>query len=243
MGGLKEKLTDYKNFWLIWLSCAGQEKGISLFRIQTTWGIQTNYLYHREASLGNPLFKLMTEQGYTETVGKKIRPRFEWIPEYVNLLFHGEKPTGGWSPELGVKGKWPLVQPFMEKHRRFIFDLDNLRVLYKSDKDMMGLYGRYIFQHIFLYVLFSNLVAFSKRYHAEIVTRMISTSLSLGTGADVLNYMYHLHSQIGGAVISRCWWRTRRSWRRCFARSNGDGMVGLGRKYILRNDRIIQLVE
>ncbi|MBN2330931.1 MAG: hypothetical protein JXC85_03880 [Candidatus Aenigmarchaeota archaeon] len=199
MGTLKEKLTDYKNFWLIWLSCAGHEKGISLFRIQTTWGIQTNYLYHKEAGLGKPLFKLMAEQGYMDIAGNKIRPKFEWIPDYVSHLFHMEKPTSGWSPELAVKGGWPLVQPFMERRRTFFFDLDNLRILYKSDKDMLGTHGRYVFQHIFLYVLFSNLVLFSKRYHAEIVTRMISTSLSLGTGADVLNYMYHLHSQIGGS--------------------------------------------
>lgn len=199
MGRIKEKLTDYKNFWLIWLSCAGQENGISLFRIQTTWGIQTNYLYHKETGLGKPLFKLMAEQGYVDIIGNKIRPKFEWIPAYISHLFRGEKPTSGWSPELAVNGRWPLVQPFMEKRRGFIFDLDNLRIMYRSDRDMLGTYGRYVFQHIFLYVLFSNLVAFSKRYHAEIVTRMISTSLSIGTGADVLNYMYHLHSQIGGS--------------------------------------------
>ncbi len=200
MGKLKERLTDYKNFWTIWLSCAGQEPGISLFRIQTTWGIQTNYLYHREAGLGRPLFKLMTERGFIEIIGNKIKPKLGWIPGYVNELFHHDKPVGGfWSPELVVKNKWPLVQAFIEKHRKYLFDLDNLMILYRSDKDMLGIYGRYIFQHIFLYVLFSNLIAFSKRYNAEIVTRMISTAVSLGTGADVINYMYQLHSQIGGS--------------------------------------------
>ncbi len=200
MGRLKDKLTNYKNFWTIWLSCAGQERGVSLFRIQTTWGIQTNYLYHSEAGLGKPLFKLMAEQGFIEIVGKKIMPRFGWIPSYANGMFNEEKPTsGGWSPELVFRKKWPLVQAFMEKYRKYLFDLDNLRILYRSDKDVLGVYGRYIFQHIFLYVLFSNLLAFSKRYHAEIVTKMISTSISLGAGADVLNYMYHLHARIGGS--------------------------------------------
>jgi len=198
MGSLHEKVTDYKNFWLIWLSCAGQEKGISLFRIQTTWGIQTNYLYHDEAGLGKPLFKVMAEQGFIDITGNKIKPKFEWVPAYVKEHMGSEKPVGGyWSPELMIKDKWGTVSPFIEKYRKSLFDLGNLRVLYKDDKDVVGTYGRYVFQHIFLYVLFSNLIVFSKRYHAEIVSKMISTAVSLGTGADVLNYMYHLHSQIG----------------------------------------------
>ncbi len=201
MGRLKEKVTDYKNFWLIWLSCAGQENGVSLFRIQTTWGIQTNYLYHSEAGLGRPLFKLMAEKGFIEIVGKKIRPRFEWIGGYVENMFKHEKPVGGfWSPELVVRAKWSQVQYFMEKYRKYLFDTDNLRILYRGDKDVLGTYGRYFFQHAFLYVLFSNIISFSRRYHAEIVSKMIATAISLGTGADLLNYMYHLHSQIGGSA-------------------------------------------
>ena len=199
MGKLKERLTDYKNFWMIWLSCAGQEHGVSLFRIQATWGIQTNYLYHKEAGLGKPLFKLMAEQGFVEIVGNKIRPRFAWIPGYIAQLFKADKPAGGgWSPELVVKRKWPLIQAFIEGRRMQLFELDNLRILFRDDKDMLGAYGRYIFQYVFLYVLFSNLISFSKKYHAEIVMKMLSTAVSLGTGADVLNYMYQLHSHIGG---------------------------------------------
>ena len=197
MGKLKGRLTDYKNFWLIWLSCAGQEKGISLFRIQSKWGIQTNYLYHKEAGLGRPLFKLMEEKGFITIIGNKIRPRFEWIPGYVEQMFKSEKPAGGgWSRELVVKRKWPLVQAFIERHSGSLFDLENLRILYRDDKDVLGTYGRYVFQHVFLYVLFSNLITFSKKYNAEIVTKMISTAVSLGAGADVLNYMYQLHSHI-----------------------------------------------
>jgi hypothetical protein len=200
MGRIKEKLADYKNFWLIWLSCAGSDKGVSLLRIQTMWGIQTNYLYHNEAGLGKPLFRLMAEQGFIEIKGKKLRPRFEWVPAHVAGLFHSEKPAGGfWSPELLVKDKWPLVQAFVEKYRKHIFDPDNLRVLFRGDRDTLGIHGRYVFQYIFLYILFSNLVAFSKLYHAGIVTRMISTAVSLCGGADALNYMYQLHSQIGGS--------------------------------------------
>ena len=201
MGSTKEKLTDYKNFWLIWLSAAGHEKGISLFRIQTTWGIQTNYLYHTEAGLGKPLFKIMEEQGFIEISGNKIKARFGWIGDYVNGLFAMEKPAGGfWSPELVVKDKWPKIQPFMEKYRNQFFDIHSLRILYKEDKDVLGTYGRYIFMHIFLYALFSNLVQFSKRYHADIVSRMLSTVISLGTGADVLSYSYQLHAQLGSAA-------------------------------------------
>ena len=122
MGKAKAKLTDYKNFWLIWLSSAGQEKGISLFRIQSTWDIKTNYLYHNEAMIQKPLFKLMEEERFIEVVGNKIKARFDWIPEYVNELFHSEKPVGGfWSPELVVKDKWPRVQVFMEKYRKYLF--------------------------------------------------------------------------------------------------------------------------
>jgi len=200
MGRLKMRLTDYKNFWLIWLSCAGQEKGISLFSIQTTWGIQTNYLYHKEAGPGKPIFKPMEEQGFIEIIGNKIRPKFGWVPEYVSQQLHQEKPAGGfWSPELVLRDRWPQVQPFMESRRGQFFDLQNLRLLSRNDKDVLGLYGKYIFQYIFLYVLFSNFIAFSKRYHAEVVTKMISTALSFGSGADVLSYMYQLHSQLGAA--------------------------------------------
>jgi len=200
MGKLKAKLTDYKNFWLIWLSCAGQEKGISLFRIQTLWGIQTNYLYHKEAGLGRPIVRIMEDQGYVSMIGNRINPRFEWIPQFIASQFQSDKPAGGfWSPELVMKGRWPQVQEFMQFQRKHFFDHDNLRILYRGEKDVLGIFGRYVFQHVFLYVMFSNLIAFSKRYHAEIVAKMISTSVSLGSGADVLSYMYQLHSQIGGS--------------------------------------------
>ncbi len=200
MGKLKEKLTDYKNFWLIWLSAAGQENGISLFKIQSMWDIKTNYLYHNEAGIGKPLVKLMEEQRYLDIVGNKIKPRFEWIPDYVYGIFKNEKPVGGfWSPELVIKEKWQYVQPFMTAYRKYLFESTNLRTLYRADRDTLGTYGRYIFIHVFLYVLFSNIIAFSKKYNAEIVSKMIATSLSLGTGTDMLNYMYELHSTIGGS--------------------------------------------
>jgi hypothetical protein len=200
MGRIKDKLTDYKNFWLIWISAAGQKEGISIFKIQTTWDIKTNYLYHNEASLGKPLFKLMEEQRYIDIVSKKIKPRFEWIPEYVYGIFQTEKTVGGfWSPQLVLKERWKYVQPFMEAYRKHLFDLSNLRKLYRDDRDALGIYGRYIFLHVFLYVIFSNIIAFSKKYSAEIVSKMIATTLSLGTGADLLNYMYELHSTIGGS--------------------------------------------
>lgn len=200
MGKIKEKLTDYKNFWLIWLSCAGQKEGISLFRIQAVWDIKTNYLYHNEAGIRKPLFRLMEEERYIDIVGNRIKARFEWIPEYIYGLFMTEKPMGGfWSPELVVKEKWKYVQPFMESYRKYFFELSNLRILYRGSRDMLGAYGRYIFLHVFLYVLFSNMITFSRKYSAEIVSKMIATMLSLGTGADLLNYMYELHSTIGGS--------------------------------------------
>jgi hypothetical protein len=200
MGRLKEKLTDYKNFWLIWISAAGQENGISLFRIQSNWDIKTNYLYHDETGLGKPLFRLMEEQRYIDIVGKKIKARFDWVPEHVNSIFRKEKPVGGfWSPELVLKEKWQFVQPFMQAYRKYFFELANLRILYRADRDTLGTYGRYIFLHVFIYVLFSNIIAFSKKYNADVVSKMAATLLSLGSGADLLNYMYELHSTIGGS--------------------------------------------
>jgi hypothetical protein len=201
MGKLKAKLTDYKNFWLIWLSCAGQENGTSLFRIQSMWDIKTNYLYHNEAVIKKPLFRLMEEEKYIEISGNKIKARFDWIPAYIAESFKEGKATGGyWSPALIVKSRWASVQPFMERHRKQFFDPDNLRLLYRGDRDMLGTYGKFVFQHVFLYVVFSNIIAFSRRYSADIVTKMMATAVSLGSGADVLNYMYQLHSTIGGST-------------------------------------------
>ena len=200
MGKIKEKLTDYKNFWLIWISAAGQENGISLFRIQSAWDIKTNYLYHNEAGLGKPLFKLMEQERYIDMAGNKIKARFEWIPQYIIESLAGEKPVGGyWSPEIMIDEKWPFVHPFMQKYRKYFFDMTNLRTLYRGNRDVVGTYGRYVFQHVFLYVLFSNIISFAKRYNASVVSKMVATCISLGSGADVLNYMYELHSTIGGS--------------------------------------------
>jgi hypothetical protein len=200
MGKLKERITEYKNFWLIWLSCAGQENGMSLFRMQSTWDIKTNYLYHNEAVIKKPLFKVMEEEGYVTISGNKIKAKFDWIPAYVAETFAGEKASGGyWSPSLVMKSRWPAVQPFMERHRKQFFDPVNLRILYRDDRDTLGIYGKYIFHTVFLYVMFSNMVAFSKRYGADIVTRMLSTAVSLSGGPDALNYMYQLHTTMGGS--------------------------------------------
>ena len=46
---VKEKVTDYKNFWLIWINCAGKkEKGDS-----RTWGIGLVNLGRLQAAMGD----------------------------------------------------------------------------------------------------------------------------------------------------------------------------------------------
>lgn len=192
----KQNLTDYKNFWLIWLNCAGkQDKGDSLFQIQTKWGIRTNYLYHNETSLGKPLYTRMLKDGYLVKEGPKLKPVFSWIPDYVKSM---AGPTTGdkWFPSTLVTGRWQLIQRFIEENAHILFSEQALRILYKDDRDVLGLSGRRVFHDIFLYVLFSNLILFTKKYKADIVMRIISTSISIFSDRDLLNYIRHLHSQL-----------------------------------------------
>ncbi len=191
------KLTDYKNFWLIWLSCASKPNGMSLFNVQTEWGIRTNYLYHKEAGLGKPLFQCMIEQKYIKKEGKLLKPEFEWIKEHVKSRYSGASGTQtAWSPEIVINEKWPMIQGFIEKYHSILFDLKNLRVLYK-DKEMIGRGGHDIFIDIFAYVLFSNMISFFRKYKADLVSRIASTIISFSSGKNLLNYIHQLNVQIG----------------------------------------------
>ncbi len=192
----KEKVTGYKNFWLIWLSCAGKpQEGDSLFHIQTSWGIQTNYLYHNEAGLGRPLYTRMIRDGYLAKSGTRLKALHAWIPSYVNGmagLTTGDK----WCPSSLIKSRWAPVQRFIEEHSETLFSPEALRILYKGDRDLLGQTGRYIFNDIFLYVLFSNVILYAKKYKADIVMRIISTAISLFSERDLLNYMRYLHERL-----------------------------------------------
>jgi hypothetical protein len=192
----KEKLTDYKNFWLIWLNCAGKpDKGDSLFQIQVGWNIKTNYLYHNEAGLGKPLYTRMIRDDYLEKSGPRLKARFGWIPGYVKDLA-GVTTGDSWYPSTLITGKWPQIQRFIEENAPVLFSDEALRILYKNDRDLLGQTGRYIFNDIFLYVLFSNIILFAKRYKADIVMRIISTAISVFSERDLLNYMRHMHEKL-----------------------------------------------
>jgi len=192
----KKSLTGYKNFWLVWLNAAGEREGTSLFRIQTEWGVKTNYLYHIESGLGEPLFRQMIKQGYILKEGKRLKPLFGWIPDYMKGKYKGF-PKDSWTPDSLLVSKWGIVQKFMEKYHPVLFSLKNLKVLYRSDKEFVGKYGSDIFTDIFLYVLFSNMIVFCKKYKADIVSRIISTLISLSGERDLLNYIHSLDSELG----------------------------------------------
>ena len=196
----KEKLTDYKNFWLIWINCAGKpDSGDSLFQIQTKWGIRTNYLYHNETGLGRPLYTRMIKGGYLAKEGPRMKPMFGWIPKYVKEL-SGVSTGDSWYPSTLITSRWPAVQAFIEKNPGVLFGDEATKILYKNDRDLLGQTGRYVFNDIFLYVLFSNVVLFTKKYKADIVMRIISTAISIFSERDLLNYMRYLHERLFRSV-------------------------------------------
>jgi hypothetical protein len=187
------KLTDYKNFWLIWLSAAGRPQGVSLFSIQNDWGIKTNYLYHGEAGIGKPLYSAMIREGFLEKQGKKLKAKFGWIPDFVKEKYHPDGHVDYWIPYSMVSTKWPQVQVFIEKNAQTLFDIKNVRILYRNDRDVLGDYGQHIFSDVFIFVLFSNLTVFCKKYKAEIVMRILLTTFSVFADRDLMNYMRHLN--------------------------------------------------
>ena len=192
----KSRLTDYKNFWLIWINSAGKREGISLFNIQTEWGVKTNYLYHNEVGLGAPLFRVMIRKNYITKEGKRLKAKFEWIPEYIRERFSMNGGEGLWFPDSLLRVKWGTVQKFIEKYHPVLFDMENIKLLYKGDRELIGKSGPQIFTDIFLFVLFSNLRTFCKKYEADVVLRMMSTIISLSTERDLLNYIHKLDSEL-----------------------------------------------
>jgi hypothetical protein len=196
----KSKLTDYKNFWLIWINCAGKEEGVSLFRIQTDWDVKTNYLYHNEMGLGVPLFRSMIRENYITKEGKRLKAQFGWIPDFIREKYEGKGSEGLWFPDSLLRIKWGAVQKFIEKYHPVLFDTKNIKLLYKNDKEFIGKSGPHIFTDVFLYVLFSNLKAFCKKYEADVVLRIISTLISLSGEKDLLNYMHVIDSKLGNVA-------------------------------------------
>jgi len=193
---IKNDITDYKNFWLIWLNSASTKDGVSLFKIQTDWNIKTNYLYHNEVGLETPLFRSMIRQSYITKEGKRLKPLFEWIPEYIKSKHRPSEKEDTWSNSEILNEKWPKIQQFIEKYHSVLFSPKNLKLLYRNEKDIIGSSGHLIFTDIFAYVLFSNLRTFCRKYEADIVLRMMATLVSLSTDRDLLNYMHELDSEL-----------------------------------------------
>jgi hypothetical protein len=192
-------ITEYKNFWIIWITCAGRPEGTSLFQVQNEWNIKTNYLYHTEAGLGKPLFRYMVNEGYLAKDGKNLIAKFGWIPGYIRKKYKTPEAyglVGFWSPNTVINEKWFAVQQFIEENRRIIFSPEMIKVLYQNDKETAGRNGCMIFRDVFLYVLFSNMMTFCRKYNAEIVMRIISTLMAICCERDVLNYMHKLDAQM-----------------------------------------------
>ena len=149
--------------------------------------------------LGKPIYICMVEEGYLQKSGKKLIPLFGWVESYVKELYTSRL-KGSWIPWVFIANRWELIQKFIEQNASVLFDINNLKILYKNDKDLLGIQGRYIFSDILLYVLFANLIVFTKKYHADIVMRILSTFISLFSERDLLNYMREIHQKIGGFV-------------------------------------------
>jgi hypothetical protein len=197
----KSDIREYRNFWLIWINCAGNpEKGISLFEIQNRWGITTNYLYHHEMGLKKPLYIHMIRKNFIEKDGRKLKPRFDWIPDYMKERYLLEGTGNQWFPVALMNVKWPIVQKFMKEHSREIFDIENLKILYKNDRELLGKYGPYVFSDIFLLLLFFNMILFCRKYRADVVLRIISTIISIFSDRDLLNYIRKISLQIGKEI-------------------------------------------
>jgi hypothetical protein len=194
----KSDVKDYKNFWLIWINCAGKpEEGVSLFKIQNRWDIKTNYLYHNEMGLKKPLYIRMIKDKILSKEGKKLKPKFAWIPAYVKEQYLLKGTGNQWFPVALMSVKWPIVQKFIEEHSETLFNIDALKVLYKNDRELLGKHGPHIFSDIFLLVLFFNLILFCRKYKAEVVLRIISTIVSTFSDRDLLNYIRTISLKIG----------------------------------------------
>jgi hypothetical protein len=188
-----KKLMDYSNFWLIWLGCAGHRHGTTLYKIQDAWGITTNYLYHKEARLGRPLFQAMIEEGYIKKDKRLVKADFSWIPSYMIESHKVEKK--GWSAGVLILENWPLVQDFIEKNREILFGEESLKILYKNIRGLKA-GGRAIFDDIFIITLADNISCISEEYKARVVGRILDTIISLFPGRDLFGYFQKLRGNV-----------------------------------------------
>lgn len=177
----------YRNFWPLWLSCAGKPQKIAA--IQRTWGIRSNYLYHAEKGLGKPLFQAMAEKGFLTVNDRLVDAGFDWIPAYV-VERH---PLGGDAPlSAAVVEHWPKIQRFLVKHRAELFGLDKMTLLYPRLESAIR-FGGLIFDHLFLFILWGNLTPILQKHRAEVVQRILATFFSALPDQNLLGYYRAIH--------------------------------------------------
>ncbi|MCK5594018.1 MAG: hypothetical protein KAI18_02130 [Candidatus Aenigmarchaeota archaeon] len=191
-----DELFEHSNFWLIWLGCAGSKEGVSLFKIQEFWGVKTNYLYHKERSIGVPLFKAMLDQGYLKEGKKGIVADFDWIPAYILKNHELKSNDSGWSLNSFIVETIPDINEFIKNNYEVLFDKTFIRQLFLSDIKTLKRDGPNIFDDIMLFVFLYNLIPFCKRYGAEIVIRMFYTVFSFSSKKDFLRYYNELNHKL-----------------------------------------------
>jgi hypothetical protein len=191
---MPRRLSDYRSFWAVWLGCAGNPEGRTLFSIQKEWGITTNYLYHREPGLNMPIYKAMAKDGYIKKEKKKIMPKFAWIPDYV-ISMHKPTKAKEWSMNIVMLENWALVQEFLEKHKDVLFSQENLTILYSGINAVSSM-GPYIFDDIFSLIIISNILPFCAKYRANLVSRIMYTLLSLSSGRNLMGYFNAINTKL-----------------------------------------------
>lgn len=159
-------LQNFGNFWLIWISCAGQKQ--SLYQIQKLWGIKTNYLYHPEKSLKVPLFSSMINEGYIRKEGKYLLAEFSWVKEYLLLNYKGTL----------MENYLETFFEFLVDNKEKFFQIDYLRLLFRGKPSLVKKYGKNIFSFIFLYLLYRDFREIAKLYKAEYIARIFRIFLN-----------------------------------------------------------------
>jgi len=183
-----KKMTDYKNFWLIWLTTASEPNGTTLFKIQKEWNISTNYLYHKESGIRKPLFKEMIAEGYLREENKKLFARFEWITDYIMVEYKHKIEKQVWSPNLFIIKTWPHIQKFIEENQSIFFNIDKIKTLYKNDIKTIRKVGFTIFSDILLSIYILNIIPFCMKYNANVVVRIIYTLVTMASEKNFYGY-------------------------------------------------------
>ncbi len=182
--GREKKVENYGNFWLIWLSCASKPK--SLFQIQFEWGISTNYLYHRERGLKKRISEIMLQENYIERKGKNLIAKFDWVPTYLSRQL----------PEIVIKKYGRKFLTFLVNNRQAIFDLGNLKILFKNDPSLLKKYGRHLFSYIFLFMFLADFSKLSQKYRAEHIPKVFKFMLKFSTEVNLVKYFERLEERI-----------------------------------------------